>query len=71
MKTNVTDDDLLAIQLLARDAITAGEQAGHARQAGAKADADSFEAERRQAVAQIYRLLGVKPPLSDGAESPA
>jgi hypothetical protein len=67
MKAALSRDDLAAIQLLARDAISAGEQAGEARGLGAHRDADALETERLRAIAQIYKILGVGPPPSSGA----
>jgi hypothetical protein len=64
VKADLSPDDLLAMKLLARDAITAGEQAAEARGLGAHGDAVALETERRQAIAQIYEILGVRRPLS-------
>ncbi|MGD0679998.1 MAG: hypothetical protein ABSC94_31830 [Polyangiaceae bacterium] len=60
--TALSHDDLVAIQLLARDALYAGEQASEARDVGAHHEADDLEAERRCAIAQMYKILGVEPP---------
>lgn len=62
MKTDLSADDLLAIQLYARDAIDAGEQAEEARSLGFHPEADELEKDRRFAVGQIYKMLGVEPP---------
>jgi hypothetical protein len=64
MKADLSADDLLAIKLLARDAVTTGEQAAEALGLGAHRDASDLETQRRQAIAQIYKILGVRRPRS-------
>ena len=58
MRSALSHDDLLAIQLLARDALSADEQATDARASGAHREADALETERRLAIAQIRKILG-------------
>jgi hypothetical protein len=67
MKKSLGADDLTAIQLLAADAITAGEQAGEARGLGAHREAAELEKDRRWAIARIYKILGVKLPTQSRA----
>ncbi len=57
MKAELTRDDLLAIALLAREALDAWEQADDARAARAHQQAETLDAERKRAIAQIYKLL--------------
>jgi hypothetical protein len=56
----LTWDDLAAIGMLARDATDAAAQAGDARDYGKNELADAFEADRRVAIAQIYKILRVE-----------
>jgi predicted metal-binding membrane protein len=63
MKTALSGDDLTEIQLPARDAISAGEQASEARGLGAHREADALETERRMSIAQICKVLGSSRPV--------